>query len=66
LRPWNSATESARQNTLGTSSRSGWNIFERWREKKGMIVLIRRSGAFLILNLAGLSEPERNQLHTKK
>jgi len=29
-----------------------------------MIVLIRRSGAFLILNLAGLSEPERNQLHT--
>jgi hypothetical protein len=50
------------QNTAGTSWQSEWNLYEEWREGKDLIILIYRSSAFFVLNLAGLSEPQRGEL----
>jgi hypothetical protein len=49
-------------NTAGASSRNGWSIYDYWREGKGLIVLVMRSGALTILNIAGLCDIERNEL----
>jgi len=50
------------QNTAGTFSKSGWDVYESWTEGKDLIVLAMRSQAHLILNLAGLSDYQRNEL----
>jgi hypothetical protein len=50
------------QNTAGSSSRTGWNIYKHWREEKGLILLVFHSGAYFLLSLAGLSEPQRDEL----
>jgi hypothetical protein len=52
------------ENTAGYSSRATWNIYERWREGKNVIILIYRSQTYLILNLAGLTEPQRAELRS--
>ena len=49
-------------NTSGASSQSGWNIYDYWREKKDLIVLILRSGTCFIISPAGLSDPQRDEL----
>jgi hypothetical protein len=50
------------RNSVGTSSRSGWSIFEYWREKKDVILLVFRTGEFSILGPTGLSEAQRDEL----
>jgi hypothetical protein len=50
------------RNTAGTSFTSVWNVYERWREGKNLIVLIFRSGAYTTLNIAGLSDFQRDEL----
>jgi hypothetical protein len=50
------------QNAVGTSSQTGWNIYEYWREGKNVIVLVFLSGTYFILSQAGLSDPQRNEL----
>ena len=50
------------QNTAGTSSKTGWNIYKGWREGKGIIVLLLHPGTAFAMSLAALSEPERNEL----
>lgn len=50
------------RNTAGTSFTSGWNVYEYWREGKNVIVLALRSGAYTTLNIAGLSDVQRNEL----
>jgi hypothetical protein len=50
------------QNTAGTSSQSGWNVYEYWSERSGLIVLVSRSNTCLILSLAGLPEGQREEL----
>jgi hypothetical protein len=52
------------RNSAGTSFESAWSIFESWWEKLGLILLRRRSGTFLVLNLAGLTEPQRAELRS--
>ncbi len=50
------------RNSVGTSNSSGWNVYDYWREGKGLIVLVFFSGAYSTLNLAGLSELQQNEL----
>lgn len=52
------------RNTAGTSSQSGWNIYESWRDAKDLIVLKYFSGAQFILNIAGLSDMQRQELRS--
>ncbi len=49
-------------NTAGASANNAWSLYSFWREKKDIIVLISHSGAYSILNLAGLSAPQRDEL----
>lgn len=49
-------------NTAGTSSTTGWNIYDYWREGKDLILLFFHSGAFFTISLAGLSEAQRDEL----
>jgi hypothetical protein len=56
------------QNTAGTSSKSGWNIYACWREGRDVIVLLPHTNDYLntgtvqILSLAGLSDFQRAEL----
>jgi hypothetical protein len=50
------------ENSAGTTSKSSWNVYDYWCEGKGVIVLMFRSGAYSVLSLAGLSEPQRGEL----
>jgi hypothetical protein len=50
------------QNTAGTSSKTGWNIYDCWREGNGVIMLVFHSGAYFLLSLASLSDAQRNEL----
>ena len=49
-------------NTAGTSSQSGWKTYKGWSEGKDVIVLLSHSGTYVILSLAGLTEPQRQEL----
>jgi hypothetical protein len=49
-------------NSAGTTSKSGWNVYQYWCEGKSVIVLMFRSGSYSILSLAGLSELQRGEL----
>lgn len=48
--------------TAGFTSRSNWNLYEFWSEKNHLIVLVLLSSAFVVLNTAGLPEPQRAEL----
>lgn len=50
------------RNTAGTSTQSGWNLYEFWREDKDIVILVMISGDYFTLSLAGLSEPQRGEL----
>jgi hypothetical protein len=50
------------QNSAGPSLQDTWNLYQYWRERNGLIVLVRSSREFAILNLAGLSDPQRAEL----
>jgi hypothetical protein len=50
------------QNTAGISSQVQWNVFEWWREKRNVIAVTYKSGAFFIISLAQASEPQREEL----
>jgi hypothetical protein len=52
------------RNSAGASSQHVWNLYLYWRERKNLIVLVRPSREFLILNLAALSDPQRTQLRS--
>jgi hypothetical protein len=52
----------ATRNTAGTSSLSGWNVYNDWREGKNLIVLMMRSGGYFTLNVSGLSDMQRQEL----
>lgn len=50
------------RNTAGTSSHSGWNVYDGWREGKGLVVLRLHSGAYVPLSAVNLSEAQRTEL----
>ena len=50
------------RNTAGTFATAGWNIYEFWREGSDLIILGMYSGAYLILSLTELPEPQRAEL----
>jgi hypothetical protein len=51
------------QNSTGTFHRSGWEPYRVWYETKGVILLFSRPAVHsLIVNLAGLSESQRDEL----
>jgi hypothetical protein len=50
------------ETSVVTFSKSAWNVYDYWCEEKGVIVLMLHSGAYSILSLAGLSEPQRDEL----
>ncbi len=52
------------RNTAGTSSQTGWNVYKSWREGNGIIVLVFHSGACFGMSLAGLSNPQRDELRS--
>lgn len=52
------------RNTAGTLFQAGWNVFENWREKKEIILLLLRSGSVSVLSLVGLSDYQRNELRS--
>lgn len=49
-------------NTAGTSSQGDWSVFKGWHDGKDVIVLLAHSGAYFILSLAGLTEPQRQEV----
>jgi hypothetical protein len=49
-------------NSAGTTSKTGWNVYDYWCEGKNVIVLTFCSGSYSILSLDGLSELQRNAL----
>ena len=49
-------------NSAGTTSKTGWNVYDYWCEGKNVIVLMFCSGSYSILSMAGLSELQRNAL----
>jgi hypothetical protein len=50
------------QNTSGFSTEAGWNLYDFWKQGKGVIILVGKSGTFFILSIARLSEPQREEL----
>jgi hypothetical protein len=50
------------RNTAGTSSQTGWNVYDRWREGKNLIILVLHSRACFAMSMAGLSEAQRIEL----
>jgi len=50
------------QNTAGSFSKTGWNIYDYWREGKGLILLFLHSGAYFLFSLADLPEARREEL----
>lgn len=52
------------ENAAGTASKSSWNVYDYWCEGAGVIVLMFYSGSYSILSLAGLSEPQRDELRS--
>jgi hypothetical protein len=50
------------QNTAGLNAEISWNFYEWWREDRGVIVLLMKSGAYFILGIGQLSEPQRQEL----
>jgi hypothetical protein len=52
------------QNSAGAFSQNRWTIYESWREEGSLIVVILRSQAYEILNLAGLGEAQRTELRS--
>jgi hypothetical protein len=52
------------RNSAGTSWQDNWTLFESWREGSGLILLNLRNGPYYILNLAGLSDPQRTELRS--
>ena len=50
------------QKTAGSSSKTGWNIYDYWREGKNLIMLVFHTGPFFLISLADLSEVQRDEL----
>lgn len=50
------------QNTAGIASQVQWNVFDWWREKRNVIAVTYKSGAFFIISLAQASESQRQEL----
>jgi hypothetical protein len=50
------------QNTAGVNAENSWNLYQAWREHRGIIVLLLKSGTYFILSIAGLSESQRQEL----
>jgi hypothetical protein len=50
------------QSSSGASSQSGWREFKERRERSGLVVLIEQSEAVRTLNVARLTQPERDEL----
>jgi hypothetical protein len=46
----------------GCLTQSGWNIYKQWVESGNIILLITLAGVRKIVNIAGLSEVERDEL----
>jgi len=49
-------------NTAGFSSEGRWSLYQSWREGKNVIGLLMHTGAWFVLVVSGLSEPQRNEL----
>ena len=52
------------RNTAGLTSNMSWNLYESWKEGKDLIILAMKSLAYIIISLAGLSDPQRDELRS--
>lgn len=52
------------RNTAGTLFQAGWNVYESWGQRQEVVVLFLRNGTASILNLAGLTDYQRNELRS--
>ena len=52
----------ASRSTTGASVQCLWSAFQRWLEMGGIVLLGYPNGTFAILNVAGLSDMERQEL----
>ncbi len=48
--------------SLGTQARSPWSAFDEWFQKDGLILLRYPNQTSQLLNISGLSEPQREEL----
>lgn len=51
-------------NSAGLTSNMSWNLYESWLESKDLITLQMKSTALFLISLAGLSEPQRDELRS--
>jgi len=49
-------------NSAGVSSKSSWNLFDSWFIEKSLLVLKHRSGIYVAMSLAALSEAQQDEL----
>ncbi len=52
------------QNTAGSFSKTGWNLYDYWREGKNLIMLVFHTGAFFLISTADLSDAQRDELRS--
>jgi hypothetical protein len=49
-------------NTAGATSQFAWSAFERWLERKDMVLLVMRSRGYIILGVSSLTDVQRAEL----
>jgi hypothetical protein len=52
------------ENSAGVSSRMVWNLYDYWRERDGVFVLVNKSGTYFVISASELPEAKRDELRT--
>lgn len=50
------------ENSVGSSSKSNWKIYEYWSEAKDIVLLKNFSGSYFLLSTSGLDEGQKTEL----
>jgi len=50
--------------TAGFTYGSRWSLYKNWLEKDDLVMLLQRSRAFVLVNLAGLTESEKEEFRS--
>lgn len=50
------------QNSAGSSSQTGWDVYTHWRQRKRVIILAHQSGSFFTISIDMLPEKQRETL----
>ena len=50
------------ENSAGSSSKTDWKLFDFWFEEQDLLMLKFRSGAHAMMNLAGISDAQKDEV----